>query len=218
MNLASYIDHTLLRPDCTLGDIRRICQEALDHSFAAVCIPPYFVPEAAQILEGNEKGVKIATVAGFPMGFGSTASKVEAIKRTIEDGADEIDAVINLNAVKNGDWAFVQNEMDSMITTARLRNRKIKIIIETGLLNEDQIRKLCAIALEVKPDFLKTSTGFNGTGAEPHKVRLMAELLQKKIAIKASGGIRTAAEARAFIEAGASRIGSSSGVAIVQEG
>lgn len=207
MNLAQHIDFTLLKPDCTQEQIRDLCESAIKHQFASVCIPPYFVKQAAELLA--DKPVKTATVIGYPMGYSATPAKVEEIKKALDDGADEVDAVINLCAVKNGNWNYVRNDMDSMTTAVHLKGKSIKIIIETGLLTETEIRKLCEIALEIKPNFIKTSTGINGEGATVQVVQLLQQELKGKIRIKASGGIRTPEDARRFIEAGATRIGAS---------
>ncbi|HQU59055.1 MAG: deoxyribose-phosphate aldolase [Phaeodactylibacter sp.] len=213
MNLASYIDHTILKPDCTAKEIKKICDEAAQYGFYAVCVPPFYVKYAASVLEG--KPVKIATVIGFPMGYTTTPSKVEEIKRAIDEGADEVDAVVNICAVKDGNWNFVANDVDSMCTAVHMKGKSIKIILETALLTEKEITKLCEIVLHSGVDFVKTSTGFNGQGATLEAVKLLKSLVGDKAKIKASGGIRTRLEAERFIEAGASRIGSSSGIAIV---
>ncbi|MCB0568421.1 MAG: deoxyribose-phosphate aldolase [Phaeodactylibacter sp.] len=213
MNLASYIDHTILKADCTTKDIRRVCDEAAQYGFYAVCVPPFYVKYAASALEG--KPVKIATVIGFPMGYTTTPSKVEEIKRAIDEGADEVDAVVNLCAVKDGNWNFVMNDVDSMCTAAHMKGKSIKLILETGLLNDKEITRLCEIALEAGVDFVKTSTGFNGGGATLEAVQLIRKQVGDKVKIKASGGIRTRQDAERFIEAGANRIGSSSGIDIV---
>lgn len=216
MNVAEYIDHTLLKPDCTRENIRQLCAEAQEFQFAAVCIPPYYVRDAFRWLESTPTKIQVATVVGFPLGYSSTAAKVEEIKRAIEEGADEIDAVINLCAVKSQLWSHVKSDLDSLVMATRMKGKKIKIILETALLTPEELEHSCTILSELEPDFAKTSTGFNGGGATPEVVKRMADLLQRKIAIKASGGIRTLAEAKAMIEAGASRIGTSSGVAIVK--
>lgn len=217
MTISSYIDHTILKVDCTEADVKKLCEEAVQHQFAAICIPPYFIQYAAQTLRKIGRKMKIATVIGFPMGYSSTPAKIEEIKRAIDDGADEVDAVVNVCAIKNKNWNYVANDIDSMTTAAHLKGKQIKIILETGLLNEEEIEHLAEILLKIKPDFAKTSTGFNGTGAELEKVLFLQKLLGNKIAIKASGGIRDLETASAFIEAGASRIGTSSGIAIVKE-
>ncbi len=215
MSLADYIDHTILRPDCNMEDIKRLCAEAIQFGFATVCVPPFYVKNAYELLLNTK--VKVSTVVGFPMGYAATPAKVEEIKRALDDGASEVDAVINICAVKSSNWSFVKNDIDSMVMAAHLKGRLIKIIFETGLLTETEIVNLCDICLEVKPDFVKTSTGFNGEGATLPVVQVLKRQLQDQIKIKASGGIRTHAEALRFIEAGVKRIGSSSSVMIVRE-
>ncbi|MEL6971392.1 MAG: deoxyribose-phosphate aldolase [Bacteroidota bacterium] len=213
MKIASYIDHTVLKAETTLEDVKQLCAEAVEHQFAAVCIPPYYVAQARQALDNSS--VRLATVIGFPMGYSATVAKVEEIKRGIDEGADEFDVVINVAAVKSGNWAFVRNDLDGMITACHLRAKQIKIIIETGLLTEEEIDTVCNICNDLNPDYVKTSTGFNGAGAHPEIVRQMRSILKPSIKIKASGGVRTAADAQAMIEAGADRIGASRSVAIV---
>ena len=215
MKIASFIDHTVLKAETTLADVKRICEEAIEHQFAAVCVPPYYVAPARQALQ--DSSVRLATVIGFPMGYSATVAKVEEIKRAIDEGADEFDVVINVAAVKNGNWAFVRNDLDRMVTACHLRAKHIKVIIETGLLEEEEIRQLCTICNDLEPDYVKTSTGFNGPGANPEVIRLLRSLLKPEIKLKASGGIRTAEDARALIEAGANRLGASKGISIVSE-
>lgn len=215
MKLASFIDHTILKADCTMEDVARVCEEAAQFQFAAVCIPPFFVGNAADLLSDTK--IKVATVVGFPMGYSPTPAKVEEVKRAFENGAHEVDAVINICAVKNGNWKYVRNDIDSMITAAHLKGKSIKVILETGLLDENQLRQICDICLEIKPDFVKTSTGFNGEGATVAIVQLLKSLLNNQIKIKASGGIRSKADTLRLIEAGANRIGSSSSVLIMNE-
>ncbi|MEN0006591.1 MAG: deoxyribose-phosphate aldolase [Bacteroidota bacterium] len=213
MAIASYIDHTLLRPDTTSGAVKALCKEAQEHQFAAVCIPPFFVSNAVAQLK--KTSVKIATVIGYPMGYATTPAKVEEIKRALSDGAQEVDVVINICAVKDQNWNYVQNDIDSMCTAVRLKGKTIKVIIETGLLTEAEMIKLCEICNESEPNFVKTSTGINGHGARVEDVALLRKHLKKTIKIKASGGIRSAQDVRQLIDAGAERIGSSTGVAIV---
>lgn len=217
MEIAPFIDHTLLSPSATAIDIQQICAEAVAYSFKAICIPPYYVQEAVKALAREERPPLIATVISFPMGYAATAAKVEEIKRAADDGADELDAVINISAVKSKAWNYVRSDMDSLITAAHLKNKKIKLILETGLLTAQEIAQLCTIALELKPDFLKTSTGFNGPGAHPEVVQQMLNSLQGNIAVKASGGIRDAQTARQYLEMGVRRIGTSKSIAIVSE-
>ena len=214
MDLSSYIDHTILKPDCTAQDIARLCEEALEYEFAAVCVPPYFVNQARQLLEDDPQ--KVATVVGFPFGYSPTPAKVEEVKKAIDEGADEIDAVINICAVKSGNWNYVANDIESMVTLARLKSKTIKIILETGLMNQEEITRLCELCVQSGTNYVKTSTGFNGQGATVETVTFLNQLLKGKAKIKASGGIRTSWDAQRFIEAGASRIGTSSGPALVR--
>jgi deoxyribose-phosphate aldolase len=211
--LSKYIDHTILKPTTTNADIEQLCQEAIAHQFKAVCVPPYYVGIASELLENTN--IKVATVIGFPMGYSTIAAKVEEAKVVIKDGAFELDVVVNLAAVKSGRWNYVQNELDIMTTICHLHDRKIKIIFETGLLNDDEIKRLCEIAKIIGADFVKTSTGMNGDGATIEAVKLMRENLPANIEIKASGGIRTKEVAEAMIAAGATRIGTSSGVNMI---
>ena len=213
MDLAQFIDHTILKPDCTLTDIETLCSEAVEHCFVAVCVPPYYVKHAVGHLE--DTNVKVATVAGFPLGYSPSSSKVETIKRALEEGADEIDVVINLCALKNGNWNYVRNELESMTNACHMRGKIIKVIIETGLLTRDEIVKVCEICASLKVDFVKTSTGFNGPGASVEAVALMRAMLPAKIKIKAAGGIRDRHFAEQLINAGANRLGCSSGTKLV---
>jgi deoxyribose-phosphate aldolase len=213
MNLSGYIDHTLLRPDCTTEDIEQLCREAQQHHFAAVCVPPFHVKQAANLCENST--VAVATVVGFPMGYASTPSKIEEIKRAIDEGASEIDAVINICAVKSGNWNHVTNDIDSLTTATHLKGKQIKIILETALLTQEEIERVVGICLDKEVEYLKTSTGFNGGGATLEVVELLRRLADGRAKIKASGGIRSRWEAEQFIKAGADRIGTSSGVAII---
>jgi deoxyribose-phosphate aldolase len=164
----------------------------------------------------SETKVNIATVVGFPFGYATIAPKVEEIRRAIDDGAYELDVVANLAAIKEGRWNFVQNEIDILTTSCQLHGKVIKVIIETAVLTDDEIKKMCEICTTVGANFVKTSTGFNGGGATPEVVAMMRAYLPKGIEIKASGGIRTLAEAEAMIAAGATRIGTSSGMKMIQ--
>lgn len=215
MKIASFIDHTVLKPDATFADIQQVCKEAITYGFAAVCVPPFYVAQARQALEGAP--IKLATVIGFPLGYSATVAKVEEIKRAIDEGADEFDIVINIAAAKNANWSFVRNDIDRMLTACHLRGKQIKVIIETALLTESEILEVCKICNDLVPDYVKTSTGFNGAGATPEIIRLLRSTLKKEIKIKASGGIRTLEDAKALVAAGADRLGASKGVAIVGE-
>jgi deoxyribose-phosphate aldolase len=216
MKLERHIDHTLLKPDCTGSQIKALCAGAIDNNFAAVCIPPYYVKDAANSLEKHD--IKVATVIGFPLGYASTPAKVEEIKRAIDEGADEMDAVINLCAVKNANWNYLRNEIESLTTVCHIRGKIVKIILETGLLNRDEIMRICELVTEAQADFVKTSTGYNGPGASVEIVQLLRQQLPASIKIKASGGIRDRQTAEALIAAGASRIGTSAGLSILANG
>ncbi len=216
MELAGYIDHTLLQPDTRGEDIKKLCEEALAYHFASVCVPPFYVKDAFNLLDNTP--VKVSTVVGFPLGYSTTSAKVEEIKRALDEGSNEVDVVVNIAAVKNGSWNYVQNDIASMTTAVHLKGKMVKIILETGLMTREEIDRLGEICLEVEPDFVKTSTGFNGKGATVTVVRHLHELLaESPIKIKASGGIRKLKDAQAMVEAGATRIGTSSGVKIMEE-
>lgn len=190
----------------------RLCEEAIERGFCSVCVPPYFVSRAAQALQDSE--VKLTTVVGYPYGYSATFVKVAEARRYIEEGADELDAVINISAVKSGDWPYVKNEIEQMATTVRLKGKVFKLILEISILTPEELDRLIAICNDVHPNFVKTSSGTQG-GATVEQVRYLRANLRQEIKIKASGGIRTTAEARALVEAGADRIGTSSGLAIV---
>jgi deoxyribose-phosphate aldolase len=214
-NLAPYFDHTTLKPDTTVAQIGQLCSEAQDYGFASVCVPPFFVKKAVQLLKDSK--VKVGTVIGFPMGYSTTAAKVEEIKRAIDEGAREVDVVVNICAVKSGEWNYVRHDIERMIAATHLKGKVIKVILETGLMEDKEIDKLGEICNELGPDYVKTSTGFNGSGASVEIVSRLRSLLDKKIKLKASGGIRDRATAEAMIAAGANRLGSSSSVLIVKD-
>jgi deoxyribose-phosphate aldolase len=215
LNLAPYIDHTILKPDTSEADVLKLCEEAGRYGFAAICIPPYFVRKCKQVLK--ESNVKIATVVGFPLGYAHTPAKVEEARRAIDEGADEIDMVINIIALKAGDMNYLKNELTSAATIVQLRGGKLKVILETGLLTDEEIITACKLCTELSVDFVKTSTGFVEQGATVEVVKLLRANLPKSIKIKASGGIRDAAFAIELINAGADRIGTSSGVRMMEK-
>ncbi|MBL7803037.1 MAG: deoxyribose-phosphate aldolase [Saprospiraceae bacterium] len=214
--IASYLEHTILKPDCTLNEVRRVCEEALQHGFAAVCIPPFFVRDARRFL-GEEKAPRLATVVGFPLGYNAIAAKSEEIRRATEDGADDIDAVINIAALKSGNWNHVRHDIDGLSRATHMRGRTLKLILECGLLTADEIRQVAQIAREFNVAFLKTGTGFNGFPATVDMVRQLRQLTSADMRIKAAGGIRTRALAEALIAAGADRIGTSASLTIIAE-
>lgn len=213
ISLASKIDHTLLKADASEKEVKRICAEAKEHGFAAVCIPPYFVRKCKLWLKDSE--VKVATVVGFPLGYSHTPAKVEEARRAIDEGADEVDMVINIIALKAGDWNYLKNELTSVATIVQLRGGKLKVILETGLLTEQEIIKACELCADMTVDYVKTSTGFTQVGATVETVKLLRAHLPKNIRIKASGGIREKEFALQLIEAGADRLGCSASVSIV---
>jgi len=214
-DIASRIDHTLLKPDTTTEKIKTLCKEAIENNFTAVCVPPYFVAQAKEFLSNSK--VKLSTVVGFPLGYSHSLIKVEEAKRAMEDGADELDVVMNLAAFFSGNENEVLKEIQSITQLAHLKGKQVKFIIETGLLSSNDIRNACSIAIKAEADFVKTSTGFSGTGATVEVVELIRTLLPKKIKIKASGGIKTRSQAESLIAAGADRIGTSSSLQIVGE-
>lgn len=211
--LSQYIEHTLLKPNVEILTIKNLCFEAMNNQFCGVCIPPYFVKNAAHWL--NESPVKVITVVGFPMGYSATPAKVEEVKKALHEGADEVDVVINICAVKNKNWGYVKNDIQSVTAAAHLRGAVIKIILETALLNNDEIKQICDICNNYGVNYVKTATGLNGINTSPEVIHLLKSYIDKDVKIKASGGIRTKAEALALIEAGASRIGTSRGLQII---
>lgn len=216
MNIASYIDHTILKPTTTIAEIEKLCNEAKQYGFAAVCVPPLFVKKAKELTLGTE--VKVATVIGFPFGYSATEAKVAETVLAIIDGADELDMVINIAALKNNDWQYLAFELNMIMQVIRSKNKVIKIIIESGILTDDEIIKCCDLYGAAGVDFMKTSTGYAEKGASVHAVALMRRHLADAVKIKASGGIRTYAFAKELIDAGADRLGCSASVAIVEEG
>jgi deoxyribose-phosphate aldolase len=213
MNIASYIDHTVLKPTTILQEVETCCSEAMEYGFAAVCIPPYYVAEAAAKLTGS--GVKVATVIGFPFGYSTVSAKAEEMLVAIEAGAAEIDMVINIAAVKNKDWTYLEEEIEE-IMSSKDEGILIKIIIESGILTEDEIIRCCSIYANAGVDFVKTSTGYAEKGASVEAVQLMRRHLPSNIKIKASGGIRTFEFANELVKAGADRLGCSASIAIVK--
>ena len=216
MSINQYIDHTNLKPTATEEDIKLLCQEAIENDFKAVCISPYYLDLARKELLGSN--VKLCTVIGFPFGYDHVATKMEAISKAINGGADELDVVINLSAVKNKDWATVENEIDSITTATKLKGNKVlKLILETAYLNHEELELLCNLCIKSNVDFAKTSTGYAPTGAKLEDVVFMKSILGDKIAIKASGGIKDSKFANELIKAGATRLGTSSGIIIIKD-
>ena len=213
MPLNKYIDHTILKPTCLVADIEKLCAEAKQYDFAAVCVPPNFVKLAKEKLVGST--VQVATVIGFPFGYSATEAKIAEIILAMVDGADELDVVANIAAIKNGDWSAIADEINHIMPIIRSKNKLVKIIIESGVLTDDEIIKCCDIYGIAGIDYLKTSTGYAEKGASVEAVKLFRKHLPDQVQIKASGGIRDYATAQLMIDAGATRIGCSAGVAIV---
>jgi len=212
INLAGYIDHTLLKPEATAEDIARLCAEARRYNFAAVCVNPVYVKTAREQLRGS--GVRVSAVVGFPLGATTAAVKAFEAGEAVDGGADEIDMVIHVGALKSGAVDYIHDEIAAVVKAAR--GRPVKVILETGLLTDDEKIAACRAAKKAGAHYVKTSTGFGPGGATAADVRLMRDAVGPGVGIKASGGIRTREAALEMISAGATRIGTSSGVAIIK--
>lgn len=211
MDLKAYIDHTMLKPDAGFEDIIKLCGEAQQYKFAAVCVNPCYIDLCSHLLKGT--GVKVATVIGFPLGATLTEVKVFEAKEAIFRKADELDMVINIGAAKAGRWDYVQNEIEQVVTAAE--KAVVKVIVETALLTFEEKGKACEAVLAGGAHFIKTSTGFGPGGATLEDIKLFKAMAGDRIGIKASGGIRTREQAMALIAAGATRLGTSNGVALL---
>lgn len=207
------IDHTLLKQTATREDIRKLCREAVDYGFYSVCVQPVYVSDCADFLKDAPQ-IKIACVVGFPMGENKTETKVFETKRAVADGADEIDMVICISAVKNANYSYVKREIRQIVKAAK--GAPVKVILETSLLSHEEMIKAAQCAKDAGAAFVKTSTGYFGEGAKTEDVRLLKETVKGACSVKASGGIRDAVQFRAMLGAGADRIGTSSGVAIAE--
>jgi deoxyribose-phosphate aldolase len=213
MHLAPYIDHTILKPTTLLTEVEQLCKEAMEYGFAAVCIPPNFVKKAKAFLEGTN--IKVATVIGFPFGYSAVEAKLAEIVLAMVDGVDELDVVANISAIKNQDWVYLANELNHIMPVVKSKNKTIKIIIESGILTNDEIIKCCELYGIAGIDYLKTSTGYAEKGASVEAVKLFRLHLPEVVQIKASGGIRDYHFAAELVAAGATRLGCSASVAIV---
>jgi deoxyribose-phosphate aldolase len=216
INLSKYIDHTLLKPTATEMDFRKLCEEIYQNSFYSACVPPFYVGFVKELLEYSD--AKVCTVIGFPLGFHSIDAKIAEAQKALTDGADELDMVMNINAFKSMAYETVKQEIKTLVEIAHEKKALLKVIIETAYLDNFDIRIACEICEEAGADFVKTSTGFATKGADIEQVKLMREVLPSNIQIKASGGIQTFEQALTFIEVGATRLGTSSGLAIVSGG
>ena len=213
-NLASYIDHTQLRPEATAEQVQQLCNEAKRYSFAAVCIAPCYVALAKETLANTS--VRVATVVGFPLGYQHSKVKFLETHQAITDGAHEIDVVMNISAFKSGRYQEVENELGDLAKFCHLKEAELKVIIETAYLTSEEIEKACALCVAAGADYVKTSTGFAASGAKLEDIKLMRRVLPEHIKIKAAGGIRKFEDAQAFIKAGANRIGCSASIQIIE--
>ena len=214
MLTSSFIDHTLLKPDATLKQIDQLCVEAQEHRFATVCIQPCHVKYVAE-----KYPVRVCTVIGFPLGTPTTSTKLFECQQALTDGAQEIDMVINIGRVKDADFDYVQREIEQLakLVHSSGENKLLKVIIETCLLNEHEKQRLCEIVGNAGADFIKTSTGFSTGGATLDDIKLLRQYSPKNVQVKASGGIRDGQFAKELIQAGATRLGTSSGVALMKD-
>ena len=213
MTIASYIEHTNLNPTVTIKEIDQLIVEAAEYGFHGVCVPPFWVQRAKR--EIGSRAIALVTVCGFPLGYSMTETKIEEMKRAIDNGADEIDVVWNISAFKTGiPWTKIELAKCSKVTHDA--QKILKVIIETALLDDEEIERACKLCADAGADFVKTSTGFAKAGARVEHIRIMRRSLPPNVSIKASGGIKTLDDAMAMIDAGADRIGSSSGVSIVR--
>jgi deoxyribose-phosphate aldolase len=213
MKLNHYIDHTILKPTTLISEVEKLCSEAKQYEFAAVCVPPNFIKKAKELLKGSN--VKVATVVGFPFGYSAIEAKIAETLLAIVDGVDELDIVINISAIKNNDWEYLANEINHLMPIIKQKQKIVKIIIESRVLTDEEIIKCCELYGVAGIDYLKTSTGYAEKGASVEAVKLFRQHLPKHIQIKASGGIRTYDFAKQLVEAGATRLGCSASVAIV---
>lgn len=214
-DIAKFIDHTLLKPEATPTEIEKLCNEAKEYHFAAVCVNPPYVKQCAQILRGTD--VDVAAVVGFPLGAHTTETKVFETKQAVADGAKEIDMVINIGALKAKQYDLVRNDIKAIADATHAGGSILKVIIEAALLTDDEKVRACELSKEAGADFVKTSTGFGPGGATAHDVALMARTVGSELGVKAAGGIRNYEQAQTMIQAGATRIGASAGVKIVAE-
>lgn len=212
INVAAMIDHTLLKADAKKDQIAKLCQEAKEYQFASVCVNPTWVKYASELLK--DSGVKVCTVIGFPLGATTSATKAFESKNAIENGAEEIDMVINIGALKDGNDGLVEEDIRAVVDASNGK-ALTKVIIETSLLTDEEKVRACQIAVKAGTNFVKTSTGFSTGGATIADITLMRKTVGPEIGVKASGGVRNTSDAQAMIEVGATRIGASSGVAIV---
>lgn len=213
LKLAQSIDHTLLNPEATIREIEKLCQEAREYQFASVCLHPHYVSLARQLLHSSS--TKVCTVVGFPLGMNTTNVKAFEARECLSQGAEEIDMVVNMGAIKNEDWVYVESDIKEVVKAST--KATVKVIIETCRLQKDEKVRTCLAAKQAGAHFVKTSTGFGTSGAMVEDVQLMHQTVGPSMGVKASGGIRNRQQALAMIAAGATRLGTSSGVQIIKE-
>lgn len=213
--LAKYIDHTLLKPEASKLEVKKLCQEAAGLGFYSVCVNPVYLDDVVELLRGSK--VKMGTVVGFPLGANTPEVKAFEANDAILRGAQELDMVMNIGAFKSGDLNLVREDIEGVASSAKRNSVLVKVIIETALLSEEEMRIACRLCERAGADFVKTSTGWGPRGATVEGVELIRSFLSPKVKVKAAGGIRTAAQAISLIEAGADRIGTSAGVKIMEE-
>lgn len=212
MGLNKYIDHTILKATASSSDVQKLCEEAIEHEFYSVCVNGCYVADAKQLLQGTD--VKVAAVVGFPLGAMTTAAKVFEAKEAVENGASEIDMVINVAKLKDGEFEYVENEIRQI--KEAIGDNVLKVIIETCYLTDEEKVKACELSLVAKADFVKTSTGFGTGGATYEDVKLMKSVVGDNAKVKASGGVRDKETAQKYVDLGAERLGTSSGIEIVK--
>ena len=212
MGLNKYIDHTILKATASSSDVQKLCEEAIEHEFYSVCVNGCYVADAKQLLQGTD--VKVAAVVGFPLGAMTTAAKVFEAKEAVENGASEIDMVINVAKLKDGEFDYVENEI--RLIKEAIGDNVLKVIIETCYLTDEEKVKVCELSLVAKADFVKTSTGFGTGGATYEDVKLMKSVVGDNAKVKASGGVRDKETAQKYVDLGAERLGTSSGIEIVK--
>lgn len=213
MRKEKYIDHTILKAVATKNDVKKLCEEAIKYDFMSVCVNPHFVEYASELLKDSD--VLVCTVVGFPLGANTTEVKVFETVDAIKNGADEIDMVINVGELKNGNYSYVEEEIRRVVEASD--GKLVKVILETCYLTDEEIREASLCAKRAKADFVKTSTGFGSAGATVHAVSIMRETVGNEMGVKASGGVRSKADMEDMIKAGANRIGCSAGVQIMED-
>ena len=211
IDLNGLIDHTYLKANCTPEDVEVLCEEALKHRFHSICIPPFFVFQARNLL-GVNSAVKICTVIGYPLGYNTTAAKVEEIKRAAMDGADELDVVVNLSAIKAGDWNYVQNDIESVTTMCHLKGKKVKIVFESNQLEAIELKRIVAICEKNKVDYIKSTTGYANETTTLEQIHYLRRIIGPSIKLKVEGRYKNKEELRRLVNAGVNRIGKTTGI------